>query len=155
MKTKRCQHDWLKEEMISKLVQQVEATCLPYLDLIEGVHGLEHLRRVALSAGVLAKQVGADVESCVVGGFLHDCARTGDESGTAHALHSAIQARVILDKHYPHLDAYTILFAIQFHADGKTTGDPITACIWDADRLDLQRLGRTIDKNLLSNGFLK
>jgi hypothetical protein len=33
---------------------------------------------------------------------------------------------------------------------GKTTTDPVIGIIWDADRLDLVRLGIKVDKKLLS-----
>ncbi len=35
----------------------------------------------------------------------------------------------------------TLVFAIQHHTDGATSGDPTIGTCWDADRLDLGRVG--------------
>lgn len=114
------------------------------------LHGLSHLREVALLAGRIAAESGADVEAAVVAGFLHDCGRTDDGGGNWHALDSARIARPILENSFPHLDADRICDAIASHADGEVTADPLAGALWDADRLTLVRLGRRIDPNLLS-----
>jgi hypothetical protein len=40
--------------------------------------------------------------------------------------------------------------ALARHSDGAVTGDPAAGCCWDADRLDLCRLGIRPDPRLLS-----
>ncbi|MDT8284120.1 MAG: HD domain-containing protein [Thermovirgaceae bacterium] len=120
-----------------------------------GLHGISHLRRVAILSGRLAGAVGEDVESAVVMGFLHDCARRNDGTDLEHPHDSAVLARGLIERFFPHLDVDRICDAIEGHADGEVTTDPLTACLWDADRLELKRIGRTIDLDLLSTKVAK
>ena len=114
------------------------------------LHGLPHLREVALLAGKIALESGTDIESVMVAGFLHDVARKNDYGGNQHALDSAKMARPLIMELYPHLDVEKICYAIECHADGLTTKDPIVGAVWDADRLTLKRLGRTINRKKIS-----
>ncbi len=142
-------------DLRSKLAD-IEACCegrLSYFD--SPVHGIEHLREVALLAGTIAIRIGCDVESAMIAGFLHDCARTTDEEGSKHAVDSAKVARSILEESFPHLDIENICDAIANHADGKVTEDPLSAALWDADRLTLVRLGRKVQPELLSTTVAK
>ena len=45
------------------------------------LHGLSHLREVALLAGKIAAESGVDVETAMVAGFLHDCGRISTAGG--------------------------------------------------------------------------
>ncbi len=120
-----------------------------------GLHGISHLRRVAILSGRLAEAVGEDVESAVVMGFLHDCARRNDGNDLEHPHDSAVLARGLIERFFPHLEVDRICDAIEGHAGGEVTTDPLTACLWDADRLELKRIGRTIDLELLSTKVAK
>jgi uncharacterized protein len=114
------------------------------------LHGLSHLREVAMLAGKIAAESGVDVEAAMVAGFLHDCGRVDDGGGNQHALDSAALAGPVLRELFPHLDARRICQAIAAHADGTTTDDLLAGALWDADRLTLERLGRTVREGLLS-----
>lgn len=114
------------------------------------LHGREHLREVALLAGRIARRSGVDVETAMVAGYLHDCGRVDDAAGNAHAHESAAIARRVLPERFPHLPAEAIAAAIERHADGEVTDDPLAGALWDADRLTLPRAGFVVDENLLS-----
>lgn len=132
-------------------LRSIEAACsgrLRYYD--SDLHGLGHLREVALLAGRIAVEAGADVEAAMVAGFLHDCGRMDDGGGRRHAVDSAALARPILAACFPHLDAGRICEAIERHPDGEVTDDPLIGAIWDADRLTLVRLGYDIREDRLS-----
>ena len=138
------------------LLDQIEAKLsgrLRYYD--SELHGLSHLREVALLAGRIAAESGVDVETAVVMGFLHDCGRTNDGGGNGHAIDSAKLARPLLKQLFPHLDADRACRAIAGHADGSTTDDLLVGSLWDADRLTLERLGRTVREDLLSTPAAK
>ena len=119
------------------------------------LHGLSHLREVALLAGRIAADSGVDVETAVVMGFLHDCGRMNDGGGNGHAIDSARLARPLLRQLFPHLDGDKVCQAIAAHADGGTTDDLLVGSLWDADRLTLERLGRTVREDLLSTPAAK
>jgi putative nucleotidyltransferase with HDIG domain len=119
------------------------------------LHGLSHLREVALLAGRIAAESGVDVETAVVMGFLHDCGRMNDGGGNGHAIDSAQLARPLLRQWFQHIDADRVCKAIAAHADGGTTDDLLVGALWDADRLTLERLGRTVREDLLSTPAAK
>jgi uncharacterized protein len=130
---------------------EIERICANHFRCYDSeLHGISHLREVALLAGRIAVQSGADVEAAMVAGFLHDCGRMNDGGGRQHALGSVELARPILVACFPHLDASRICKAIAEHADGKVTDDPLIGAVWDADRLTLRRLGYEIREELLS-----
>jgi uncharacterized protein len=133
---------------ILKDVESRLAGRLSYFDSY--LHGLSHLREVAMLAGQIAAEGGADVEAAMVAGFMHDCARVNDGGGNRHALDSAKLARPLVKELWPHLDADKICYAIAAHADGMISDDPIVGAVWDADRLTLARLGHRVLLNLLS-----
>jgi hypothetical protein len=55
-----------------------------------------------------------------------------------------------LHTYYPRLDADRLCAGIERHADGVTTDDLLIGSVWDADRLDLNRLEIDVDISLLS-----
>jgi hypothetical protein len=38
-----------------------------------------------------------------------------------------------------------VLFAIQYHPDGRVTNNPTVGAVWDADRIEIRRTGRLPD----------
>lgn len=115
------------------------------------IHGISHLRAVSLLAGELAPPEFK--QDAMIAGFLHDIGRKNDFGGRQHAVDSAIIARPIITTLWPQCDINTInkiCYAIEHHADGLTSPDPLIGAIWDADRITLARLGRKINTTLLS-----
>ena len=138
------------------ILSDMEAKCdgrIAYYD--SSLHGIGHLREVALLAGEIAAKMGQDVEAAMVAGFLHDCGRVDDASGRQHAIDSAGIARPVLKECFPHLDADSICDAIARHADGEISEDPIAGALWDADRLTLTRLYKEVREQLLSTPVAK
>jgi putative nucleotidyltransferase with HDIG domain len=140
------------QEILSRIETRLSGK-LQYYD--SELHGLSHLQEVAILAGKIAAESGVDVETAMVAGFLHDCGRIDDGGGNVHAIDSAKQARPLLTKLFPHLDADRVCQAIAAHADGLTTDDLLVGALWDADRLTLERLGRTVREDLLSTPAAK
>lgn len=136
---------------LSTALASIEATCRQTLQFYDSdLHGLSHLREVAMLAGKIAAETGVDIESAMVAGLLHDCGRVNDGGGNTHAIDSATVARPVLLERFPHLDADRICDAIARHADGQVSDDPLAGALWDADRLTLIRLGCRILEDLLS-----
>ena len=138
-------------EELRAVLERIERTCRPHMRYHNSwLHGLGHLREVALLAGRIAAMEGLDVEAAMVGGYLHDCGREDDAAGNSHAIVSARLAREIMAAAFAHLDAGRICRAIERHADGLVTPDPLEGAIWDADRLTLPRAGHVVKLELLS-----
>ena len=117
------------------------------------IHGISHLRAVSLLAGELAPPEFK--KAAMIAGFLHDIGRKNDFGGRQHAVDSAIIARPLITSIWPEVDIEKICYAIEHHADGLTTDDPLIGAIWDADRITLARLGRKINTTLLSTEAAK
>lgn len=108
----------------------------------EGLHGIEHVRKAAENARILAGAECPDFyDDAVLGAYLHDIGRTEDGAGNLHAISGAKIAEKMLKKHWSHLDCERIVYAIRYHADGLVSDDPLVGAIWDADRLELGRVG--------------
>lgn len=117
----------------------------------DGVHGIDHIRRTVENAKIIAKETCPDkFDDAVIGAYLHDIGRIDDFGGNAHAVRGAKISERLLQEFWPNLDIKRILFAIEFHADKLTSEDPLIGTIWDADRLDLDRVGIKINPDLLS-----
>lgn len=136
---------------LTALINEVEQTCgHDCHSSASKIHGIEHSRNVAYLAGRLAKLENVCVRTAVIGGFLHDCARKDNRAGNVHAHESADLARSIILRYWPDVDTDKVCYAIYCHADGLTTNDRLSGCIWDADRITLTRLGIIPDTELLS-----
>jgi uncharacterized protein len=112
------------------------------LDL-HGIHGVAHWQRVRENGLRIAKHSGADPFLVELFAFLHDCCREDDASDPGHGERAAdfttsLRGRLI------HLgdDDFAILHeAIRDHELGLTKGHCTILTCWDADRLDLGRVG--------------
>jgi uncharacterized protein len=129
----------------------IEEIVKPFMKNEEGIHGLAHSLRAAHFAKMIAKsECPGSLDDTIIGAFLHDIGRTDDSNDRTHASRSAEIAEELLKRHWPDLNHEKILFAIMRHGDGLISEDPIIGTIWDADRLDLSRLGIKINPELIS-----
>lgn len=115
------------------------------LDFRGGVHGVPHWSRVWIHGRDLAEELG--VNPCILAwfAFLHDSQRFNDDVDLDHGGRAADFAvglrreRVITE-----LDDSEFEFlceAMRLHSDGHTVGEVAILACWDADRLDLGRVG--------------
>jgi uncharacterized protein len=91
---------------------------------------------------LIAENEGADRLVGRLFAILHDCCREDDCSDPLHGPRAALlirewSARLRLSPSQEDL----LVFAVHHHTDGETTGDPTIGACWDADRLDLGRVG--------------
>lgn len=136
--------------------EQVRNIAFKHMKLKKGLHGFGHIERVVEYAKLIAKkECPGKYEDIIVGAYLHDVGRIDDSENNEHALKSAEIAEFLISRHWPWLDKKKIVEAIKYHADGDVTDDHVIGAIWDADRLDLDRIGKVIDCNLLSTKTAK
>ena len=110
---------------------------------VRGPHGVLHWARVRENGRRLAEVNGADGEVVALFALFHDSCRVNEARDDGHGRRGGELARslrgslVLLD------DArFQLLFdACRLHTDGRTLGDPTLRTCWDADRLDLGRVG--------------
>jgi uncharacterized protein len=113
-------------------------------------HGPTHWEQVEFFGRALCDLVG-DADPQVVQHFaiVHDACRESEGEDPYHGHRAAAWVKHLdleLDKDQKRkLDT-----ALRLHNDGQTSDDPTIGACWDADRLDLPRVGITPDLGLLS-----
>src|SRR4051812_42601052 len=118
---------------------------------VRGYHGVVHWARVLENGLRIAEASGADKEVVTLFALFHDSRRVNEDRDDDHGLRGAELARSLRGE-LIHLDddRFDLLFeACRLHTDGHTVGDRTLLACWDADRLDLGRVGITPDPRLL------
>lgn len=116
-----------------------------------GDHGVAHWARVWENGMRLADATGADREVVALFALFHDARRVTEYNDDGHGLRGSEFARSLRGR-LVHLDdaRFGLLFeACRLHTDGLTTGDLTLLACWDADRLDLGRVGISPDPDRL------
>jgi len=122
-----------------------------YVLSVDSYHGVVHWARVLENGLQIAQVNGADREVVTLFALFHDCRRVNEDRDDDHGLRGGEFARSLRGR-LVHLDddRFELLFeACRLHADGLTTGDKTLLACWDADRLDLGRVGITPDPQRL------
>ena len=91
----------------------------------------------------VAEVTGADPEVVTLFALFHDSRRINEVRDDGHGLRGAEFASSLRGS-LIHLDdtRFDLLFeACRLHSDGHTDGDATLQACWDADRLDLGRVG--------------
>ncbi len=108
-----------------------------------GTHGVSHWARVYENGLRLAAQTGANVEVIRLFSLFHDAKRTNEGWDLVHAhagAHYAAELRGHLFE-LPDPEFDLLYTACAYHTDGRVEGDVTVQTCWDADRLDLGRVG--------------
>ena len=108
-----------------------------------GIHGAPHWARVRANGLRLSESTGAKVQVVELFAFLHDSRRLNDNRDPEHGERAAVFAGTLVGSFF-HLepeDLALLQAACRGHSDGHTTGDITVLTCWDADRLDLGRVG--------------
>ena len=118
------------------------------------LHGPAHWRRVERNGLLLAARTGVDGDIVRMFALFHDCCRRHDGTDRGHGARGAeLAARlrgVLFD--LPD-DAFELLqAACTWHTDRLHHRDPTIGTCWDADRLDLGRVGVTPEARFMSTG---
>jgi uncharacterized protein len=108
----------------------------------DSCHGFGHWRNVEANFLLIAETNGADILVGRLFAILHDCCREDDGADPLHGPRAA----ALIREWSPRLRLSTpqedlLVFAVHHHTDGETTRDPTIGACWDADRLDLGRVG--------------
>lgn len=108
-----------------------------------GIHGAPHWARVRLNGLRLARETGAGVEVVEYFAFLHDCRRLHDGRDPDHGRRGAELAHALRGSlvFLSDPDFERLHYACVHHSAGLTEADVTVQTCWDADRLDLGRVG--------------
>jgi uncharacterized protein len=110
---------------------------------MQGIHGWDHWRRVKENGLRLAEQTGAKLEIVELFALLHDCRRVSDGMDPDHGRRAAELAATLRESWMVLSDAdfQLLAYACERHTDGLTRAHITVQTCWDADRLDLGRIG--------------
>jgi uncharacterized protein len=117
------------------------------------LHGEEHWQRVAAAGRTLLPRTpGADPLVVFLFALFHDSMRLSDGHDPQHGPRGAQLARELRGSVFDLDDRRMGLleFACDEHTNGDISHDPTVGVCWDADRLNLWRVGIRPDPRLLS-----
>lgn len=108
-----------------------------------GIHGIHHWERVRINGLRLADSTGADRLVVELFAYFHDACRLNDGRDPDHGARAAdLIERLngsLITVEGTALDH--LLYACRYHPDGLMDADITIQTCWDADRLDLGRVG--------------
>lgn len=108
-----------------------------------GHHGIAHWARVRANGLMLAGETGANRHVVELFAFFHDACRLNEYEDVRHGVNGAALARRLRGEFFDATDYEMDLlcYACEHHSNSMTQGDPTVLTCWDADRLDLWRVG--------------
>jgi uncharacterized protein len=119
------------------------------------IHGEDHWKRVGAAGLTLLPQTpGSDPSLVFLFALFHDSMRVNDSIDPMHGPRAAVLARELRGGPFDLGDEEMDLlaFACEEHTNGGLGEDPTVAVCWDADRLNLWRVGFEPDPAFLSTG---
>lgn len=111
----------------------------------DGTHGVGHWARVLENGIRLAKETDATVEVVTLFAVFHDSKRVNESADRGHGRRGAEFAAELRGHFFdlPDDDFGLLCKACSEHTDGQIHDDTTVRTCWDADRLDLGRVGIT------------
>ncbi len=124
------------------------------LDLYS-LHGPAHWCRVERNALLLASRTGADVTVVRLFALFHDSRRRNEFIDPQHGQRGATLAAEMRGTHFELSDAAfaQLVHACAWHTAEQQNPDPTIGTCFDADRLDLGRVGVIPDEGFMSTDF--
>jgi len=130
---------------VSEVVTQafIAHCCQSYKMDHNGFHGFYHWMRVLQNGRQLAKAERANIKVVELFSLLHDTQRRNENYDPEHGIRAAQFAQTLRGSWFDVTDTEMELLseALLHHSEGYTDGDVTVRVCWDADRLDLGRVG--------------
>ena len=124
---------------------------------LKGIHGIAHWQRVQENGLKLAKHNGANKDIVRLFSILHDCCRESDGGDIEHGPRAAEFTQSLRDQVIFAEDEEfnKLIEAIHDHTLVIHTSDLDIGTCWDADRLDIGRVGSKPRKQYLNTDIAK
>jgi uncharacterized protein len=141
--------------MISK--ELIQAIHDQYLLDWRGIHGIVHWGRVYTNGLRLTAHTGARLDVVELFAVFHDSRRLNNNTDDAHGSRGASLAEKFRGRFFdlPDKDFELLITACRQHTISLTHADITVQTCFDADRLDLGRVGKTPDPELLCTDSAK
>lgn len=120
------------------------------------IHGIDHWGRVLENGLRLAPLTGADPLVVSLFAIFHDCKRLEDGRDSHHGPRAAKFVYEVASYHLKLDGTQTALLAqaVAGHTNRLHSTNPTLATCWDADRLDIPRIGSPEDPVTINTFFL-
>ncbi len=120
---------------------------------LDSIHGLGHWNRVNQIGFYLAKITNADLRVVSLFSILHDSQRENEDYDPDHGTRAATYTAQLFDAGLLPLNQKQLnqlIHACNYHSNPKAQSDDLTVkTCWDADRLDLCRVGEVPNPKFL------
>ena len=130
----------------------------------DGYHGIRHWYNVALNARYLhSRMPSADRLVTDLFALFHDVGRVNENDDPGHGIRGAFIAEELRGKFFDCTDKQMsqLVYACTNHTLEIPTSDPVVATCWAADRLDLTRVGISVEferlplmEGMMFNGYI-
>lgn len=144
--------DNLRKELLNLIAGQFK------LD-IKSEHGMPHWQRVEEIGDYLTERTGADLGVIYLFAYLHDSKRENEGHDPEHGRRASFFIKELYGKDILNISEKQLsqlTFACEHHSDSRIKSDDITIqTCWDADRLDLWRIGAIPEPSLLNTAIAK
>ncbi len=120
------------------------------------LHGLMHWKQVERNGLLLANETGADVAVVRLFALFHDSKRADDGFDMEHGPRGAEFAKTNFEEHRLDItrEQFDKLYhACKYHTTELRSGDATIDTCYDADRLDLGRVGIKLDPSKMATNF--
>lgn len=123
----------------------------------DGFHGKDHWLRVLKNGRELAVHTGANLRVVELFALIHDSQREHEGDDPEHGHRAAEYARSLQGVWFDltRQELELLVYACRYHSDGFIEADLTVQVCWDADRLDLGRVGVRPDPQYLCTKFAK
>jgi uncharacterized protein len=127
----------------------------PFSGQASSLHGPKHWRRVERNGLLLATKTRANLNVVRLFALFHDSRRLNDGWDPGHGARGAEFATSLRGTAFQLTDdEFTLLhYACVWHTEGTNHENATIATCWDADRLDLGRVGITPDPKRMCTDF--
>ena len=121
----------------------------------DSIHGPAHWKRVEKNGLLLATRTGADVTVVRLFSLFHDACRVSEDWDEGHGARGAALASRLRGELFELPDeSFKLLHeACVRHTEGQLHADLTIGTCWDADRLDLGRVGILPNEKFMSTEF--
>jgi uncharacterized protein len=123
---------------------------------ISEVHGIVHWKQVERNGLLLAEKTNADIMVVRLFALFHDSKRANDGPDIVHGARGAEFAKQCFEEHRFDItqEQFDKLYhACKFHTTEQRSGDATIDTCYDADRLDLGRIGIMLDPDKMATAY--
>ena len=137
-------------------LSSLQSHILSHRLFISDLHGLVHWKQVERNGLLLAEKTGADIVVVRLFSLFHDSKRANDGKDIVHGSRGADFAKACFEEHRFEItqEQFDKLYhACKFHTTEHRSGDATIDTCYDADRLDLGRVGIQPDPMKMATTF--